>query len=152
MKYSCYSLAIVCLIFIGCTSTKKLPLNSLDEKGLQTIFYLKNKFLVDGDQRSLKTLIHPQVAYCHSNCWYEDFTSLMKSDTEKKLDYKNITVSELFITVVNTTGIVRGKANFEINMNGNDVTLSLCFVEAYVYENKKWWLLTRQSSKVPDTK
>jgi hypothetical protein len=110
-------------------------------------FELKNKYLVDENKEGLRSLIHEKVVFCHSNCWDEDFQSLLTSDAEKKLDYKNISITDLKSSIAENVGTVRGKGSFHIEYNGQEMHINLCFVETYIFQKGKWLLLSRQSSK-----
>jgi hypothetical protein len=143
--HSLFSLFMAVLFFASCKTSSAL----LTQQSLSSTFELKNKYLIENNREGLKSLAHKDVAFCHSNCWHEDITSLLKTDEEKKLDYKAIDIYEKNVTITDKTGIIRGKGKFTIFYNDKDMVIDLCFIETYVFQHDKWYFLARQSSKVP---
>jgi hypothetical protein len=143
-----FCLIVFATLIMACS---KKNISTIDkhysQEFLVQAFTYKNLLLVNNDSVMLKKVIHPSVDFSHSNCWSEDFLSITNKDNSL-LDYKNIDIKEQTFKVVDNIGIVRGKGDYTIKYKGNDMIISLCFIETYIFSNRKWLLLTRPSSKI----
>ncbi|MBL0083672.1 MAG: nuclear transport factor 2 family protein [Saprospiraceae bacterium] len=108
----------------------------------------KNAWLVSGSAQELKSLIHPDLRYTHSNCWTEEMDEFLSKPEEKGLLYKSIEVDSAAYLVADRTGLVRGKGTFNINHKGKDLSIHLCFTETYVCQDGQWMLFARHAAKL----
>ena len=111
-------------------------------------FTQKNAWLVSGSAQELKSLIHPDLRYTHSNCWTEEVDEFLSKPEEKGLLYKSIEVDSAAYLVVDRTGLVRGNGTFNINHKGKDLSIHLCFTETYVCQDGQWMLFARHAAKL----
>jgi hypothetical protein len=143
-----FYLIVFATLIMACSKKNFSTLDrNYSQEFLVQAFNYKNQLLVNNDTTMLKKVMHPSVDFSHSNCWSEDFTSITAKDTSI-LDYKSIDVKEKTTKIVDNVGIIRGKGDYTIKYKGNDMIISLCFIETYIFSDHKWLLLTRQSSKI----
>jgi hypothetical protein len=138
--------------FIGCKeNVSKTPFvdKKLSSLHIKQAFDKKNKWLVNNDLDSLKTVIHSQAQYGHSNCWVQDYDDIVNANPKDSLVYIAIESDGLDISVINGTGIVIGNARFHGMYKQDTFDMNLCFVETYAFVDEKWMLVGRQSAKVP---
>lgn len=137
-----FYLILIVFTLSNCNTTKKL---SLDKQDVITAHISKNDLLIKGDKKGLKELIHKDLIYKHSNCWEEDYYEFLSKD--HVLKYHAIEIESVEARFIENIGIVNGTALFKIEYKGKDLELWLCYVEHYIWQDGKWILISRHSSK-----
>ena len=148
MKPALYFLFVATILFSSCKQSKvELPDNKLATILLKETFDKKNEWLVSSQYDSLKSILHNDVIYGHSNCWVQEHNDLVTFQEKDSLAYISIMPENLEINVIGSTGLVYGNAQFKGIYKLDTFDMNLCFVETYSYLDDKWILVGRQSAK-----
>ena len=106
------------------------------------------KALVKKDTVILRSILHDDLGYGHSNGWVETKQQVMENLVSGKMQYKSI-VSES--PVWKQTGdlvTLRTKSIIEFVVNGKEGKLDLFVLQVWKKEGSEWKLLARQSTKL----
>lgn len=132
-----------------CLSAPALWAGRNDKKQLEAAVNTLDKALLAKDSAQLRTVLHRNVSYGHSNGWIETKQEVINDLFNGMLDYQQIkTVDTSQINVWENTGIVRSVISVTVAVEGKLLHLKLKVLQAWVYEKGKWQLLGRQSVKV----
>ncbi len=104
--------------------------------------------LVERDSVELKKLVADKLVYGHSNGWKQTKQELIGDLYNGKIIYKKIDQSDEQSVVEGNTGCVRTTANIDVVMEGKPVQMKLHVLQVWVWKNKRWQLLSRQSIKM----
>ncbi|MCU0419725.1 MAG: nuclear transport factor 2 family protein [Cyclobacteriaceae bacterium] len=122
---------------------------SAAEKHVLDLHHRKFQWLIEKDYDSLQTVLHPRIAYIHSNGWVEDGREVMEDLKSGKLHYGAVSVTEASAKQVNNCVIVTGRGQFTGLMQGKEFSIALLYTEVYVKVKKRWWLLQRHANRLP---
>lgn len=103
--------------------------------------------LVQKDSNALKSLLHEELVYGHSNGWKETKPELISNLYNGTLDYNKISAGDEQIVVKDNTACVRSLQHIDVVMKGKPLQISLHTLEVWVKTKKQWKLLSRQSAK-----
>jgi ketosteroid isomerase-like protein len=135
-------LVTISLLFVYST------LFAQSEKSLSIAADGFNNALVERDSNALKTLLHDKLVYGHSNGWKQTPKEVVDDLFNGKIVYHKITQSEEHIVMDGNTGAVRSVADIDVTMEGKELHFKLHVLQVWIWKNKKWQLLSRQSAKI----
>ncbi len=98
---------------------------------------------------SLEGVLDARLMFVHSNGWTETKGELIQDIKSGKLRYKNIESRDVVVRVYPQTAILTGKGNFNVILDGSELTFNLAYTEVYVMKDKKWVLASRHSNRLP---
>jgi len=116
-------------------------------KDLEALHAQKFEWMQQRNLDSLDTYLHPTLVYVHSNAWRETKEEVMENLAEKKLEYHQVDILDSKIRIDGTTGIVNGKGQFQVALNGSPLTIHLDYTEVYVWNGSKWMLMSRHACR-----
>ncbi|MBC7851653.1 MAG: nuclear transport factor 2 family protein [Chitinophagaceae bacterium] len=100
------------------------------------------------DSSAVKSLLHPALAFGHSNGWVQSAASVIADMASGYLVYQKIEPLSTAIEMHLPYATVKEKLNAEGNVNGNNFNLKLFVLQLWVNENGSWKLISRQSTKL----
>ncbi len=115
-------------------------------KVLQAVDQME-KALVSKDSLTLVKLLHPSMAFGHSNGWTQSKFDVLNDMSRKFLIYEKMDRLSLSIIMNKKYAHVKEKVMVEGNMNGTAFKLTLFVLQLWVETKKGWQLLSRQSAK-----
>jgi predicted RNA-binding protein with PUA domain len=117
---------------------------------LQVLSLSEKKFdwMVKGQTDSLKTLMHKQVKYIHSNGWIQNYNDVTEDFKTGKLVLQSVQVKENQAREFKNMVIVIGKGLFTGSISGQDFSVELLYTEVYIYKKHKWLLVSRHANKL----
>ena len=148
---------LICLLLSG---SQMLYANKGDVRELVEAF---NQALIRKDTLLLKRLVHDNVVYSHSNGWVQTEREMIEDLFNGKLSYNGYsraysqesgrekTLSGLEVQTSSEKGMVRiYKADYLIDVyfHNKPATFRLNVMYVWVYENRRWQLLGRHSTKI----
>jgi len=136
------SLVTISLLFIYSTVFAQ------DEKSLKAAAAAFHHALVEQDTAALKGMLSNKLVYGHSNGWKETKQEMMNNLYNGTIDYLKIASTDEQVTIDGNTGCIRATLEIDVIMEGKTLVFRLHGLEVWVWKNKKWQLLSRQSTKL----
>jgi hypothetical protein len=143
MKKNFYVL-ILLLKFIQVSAQNKTTIELLEQQ--------RYKLMIAADTSELRFMLAPSLLYYHSNCRVDTKESFLKSIATKELEHKNITVLSSSTRIYRKrTAIVTGVAVYDIVYEGKAMNLTMLYTNVYIKTHGHWLLVSRQTTKLPNT-
>src|SRR6186997_1050333 len=120
----------------------------VDSVGLKNAMQQLDKALLQKDETVLRSVLHTDVSYGHSNGWIQSKSDILNDFTSGKLTYDKIeNNSSVIITISKKYATVKTNTNAEGTVNGTAFKLTLHIMQFWVKTKKGWQLIARQSAK-----
>jgi len=120
----------------------------IDSIGLKNAMQQLDKALLQKDETVLKSVLHKDVSYGHSNGWIQSKNDILNDFTSGKLVYNKIeNNSSAIITISKKYATVKTNTNAEGVVNGTAFKLTLHIMQFWIKTKKGWQLIARQSAK-----
>jgi len=120
----------------------------VDSIALKDAMTKLDKALLEKDQMTLKTVLHSEVSYGHSNGWIQSKNDILNDFTSGKLIYNKIENNSSAIVKLNKKyATVKTNTNAEGVVNGTAFKLTLHIMQFWIKTKKGWQLIARQSAK-----
>ena len=121
----------------------------IDSSGLKKAMQQLDKALLQKDETVLKSVLHKDLSYGHSNGWIQSKSDILNDFKSGKLIYNKIENSSTAIIVINKEyATVKTNTNAEGAVNGTVFKLTLHIMQFWIKTKKGWQLIARQSSKL----
>jgi hypothetical protein len=120
----------------------------IDSVGLKTAMQQLDKALLQKDETVLKSVLHKDLSYGHSNGWIQSKSDILNDFTSGKLTYSKIENNSSAIIKINKKyATAKTNTNAEGVVNGTAFKLTLHIMQFWVKTKKGWQLIARQSAK-----
>jgi len=120
----------------------------VDSVGLKNAMQQLDKALLQKDETVLRSVLHTDVSYGHSNGWIQSKSDILNDFTSGKLTYDKIeNNSSVIITISKKYATVKTNTNAEGVVNGTPFNLKLHIMQFWIKTKKGWQLIARQSAK-----
>lgn len=137
-------LLIITLFFISLAVTAQV-----DSIALKDAIMKLDKALLEKDEVTLKTVLHNDVSYGHSNGWIQSKSDILNDFISGKLTYNKIENNSWAIVKINKKyATVKTNTNAEGVVNGTAFKLTLHIMQFWIKTKKGWQLIARQSAKL----
>ena len=122
----------------------------IDSVGLKNAMQQLDKALLQKDEVVLKSILHKEVSYGHSNGWIQSKNDDILNDFKSgKLTYNNIqNNSSAIVKISEKYATVKTNTNAEGVVNGTAFKLTLHIMQFWIKTKKGWQLIARQSTKL----
>jgi len=121
----------------------------IDSVGLKNAMQQLDKALLQKDEVVLKSILHKEVSYGHSNGWIQSKDDILNDFKSAKLTYNNIqNNSSAIVKISEKYATVKTNTNAEGVVNGTEFKLTLHIMQFWVKTKKGWQLIARQSAKL----
>ena len=121
----------------------------IDSVGLKNAMQQLDKALLQKDGVVLKSILHKEVSYGHSNGWIQSKDDILNDFKSGKLTYNNIqNNSSAIVKISEKYATVKTNTNAEGVVNGTEFKLTLHIMQFWVKTKKGWQLIARQSAKL----
>ena len=114
-------------------------INSLDAQRLGA--------LIRGDVQALERLLSKDLIYTHASGWRQTKTEFLASLRSGELVYHTFAMRGRNIHVYPDAVIVTGNADAQVRSKGQELNVSLLFLEVYVKQEGRWQLAAWQSTR-----
>lgn len=104
--------------------------------------------MVQGDQAALDGLLAHDLTYTHSSGQVETKAQFQESLRSGKLRYQSAQPSGQEVRLYGDTAVVTGRADVKVTNQGQELALSLRFIEVWVKSNGAWKLTAWQSTRL----
>ena len=120
----------------------------VDSFGLKDAMQQLDKALLQKDEVVLKSVLHKDVSYGHSNGWIQSKDDILNDLKTGKLTYNNIeNNSSAIVKISEKYATVKTNTNAEGAVNGTAFKLTLHVMQFWIKTKKGWQLIVRQSAK-----
>jgi len=120
----------------------------VDSIGLKNAMQQLDKALLEKNETVLKSVLHKDLSYGHSNGWIQSKSDILNDFTSGKLTYSKIENNSSAIIVINKEyATVKTNTNAEGVVNGTAFKLTLHIMQFWIKTKKGWQLIARQSAK-----
>ena len=137
------------VVFISLFFTNLIAVAQVDSVGLKDAMQKLDKALLQKDEVVLKSVLHKDVSYGHSNGWIQSKEDILNDFKSGKLTYNNIqNNSSAIVKISEKYATVKTNTNAEGVVNGTEFKLTLHIMQFWVKTKKGWQLIARQSAKL----
>ena len=121
----------------------------IDSIGLKNAMQQLDKALLQKDEVVLKSILHKEVSYGHSNGWIQSKDDILNDFRSGKLTYNTIeNNSSAIVKISEKYATVKTNTNAEGIVNGTAFKLTLHIMQFWIKTKKGWQLIARQSTKL----
>ena len=121
----------------------------IDSVGLKNAMQQLDKALLQKDEVVLKSILHKEVSYGHSNGWIQSKDDILNDFKSGKLTYNNIqNNSSAIVKISEKYATVKTNTNAEGSVNGTAFKLTLHVMQFWIKTKTGWQLIARQSAKL----
>src|SRR6187402_855589 len=120
----------------------------IDSVGLKNAMQQLDKALLQKDETVLKSVLHKDLSFGHSNGWIQTKADILNDFASGKLTYNKIeNNSSAIVTISKKYATVKTNTNAEGSVNGTAFKLILHIMQFWIKTKKGWQLIARQSAK-----
>lgn len=120
-----------------------------DEKAVRDSLEQFNAAAKAGDAATLDKLLHADLIYGHSSALIEDKAACIKALLAGKPNF--VMQPGSTVQVYGKTAVVHGKMVANVVQQGKPVQIPLDFVQVWVKEGKAWRMVTRHTTRLPQS-
>jgi len=137
------------VLFVLFLLIAKSSFAQIDSTGLKNAMQQLDKALLQKDETVLKSILHKDLSYGHSNGWIQSKSDILNDFTSGKLTYNKIeNNSSAIIVITKEYATVKTNTNAEGVVNGTVFNLKLHIMQFWIKTKKYGWqLIARQSAK-----
>jgi len=129
--------------------TNLIAVAQVDSVGLKDAMQKLDKALLQKDEVVLKSVLHKDVSYGHSNGWIQSKEDILNDFKSGKLTYNKIeNNSSAIVRIDKKFATVKTNTNAEGSVNGTAFKLTLHVMQFWIKTKKGWQLIARQSAKL----
>jgi ketosteroid isomerase-like protein len=103
--------------------------------------------LTEGDLPALERALSDNLVYTHASGWRQTKTELLASLRSGELVYHSFTSDGLKIRAFGSAVVVTGHAVAKVRAKGQELNVSLLYLEIYVKQAGTWQLAAWQSTR-----
>ena len=144
-----YTIIMRWVVFISLFFTNLIAVAQVDSVGLKDAMQKLDKALLQKDEVVLKSVLHKDVSYGHSNGWIQSKEDILNDFKSGKLTYNKIeNNSSAIVRIDKKFATVKTNTNAEGSVNGTAFKLTLHVMQFWIKTKKGWQLIARQSAKL----
>ncbi|HEY5966461.1 MAG TPA: nuclear transport factor 2 family protein [Chitinophagaceae bacterium] len=120
----------------------------VDSVGLKNAMQQLDKALLQKDETVLKSVLHKDISFGHSNGWIQTRADILNDFTSGKLTYNKFeNNSSAIVAISKKYATVKTNTNAEGIVNRTAFKLTLHIMQFWIKTKKGWQLIARQSAK-----
>ena len=121
----------------------------IDSIGLKNAMQQLDKALLQKDETVLKSVLHDDLSFGHSNGWIQSKNDILSDFASGKLTYNKFeNNSSAIVKISKGYATVKTNTNAEGVVNGTAFKLTLHIMQFWIKTKKGWQLIARQSAKL----
>jgi hypothetical protein len=137
------------VLFVLFLFTTQNSFAQIDSVGLKNAMQQLDKALLQKDETVLKSVLHKDLSFGHSNGWIQTKTDILNDFSSGKLTYNKFeNNSSAIVTISKEYATVKTNTNAEGVVNGTAFKLTLHIMQFWIKTKKGWQLIARQSAKL----
>ena len=103
------------------------------------------------DADALAAMLHDDLVYTHSSAVVDDKASYVDAIRSGRTRYHSIKCAEERVRVYGDAAFVTGRAEIEVDVNGQHKSLRLRYLDAWTRTPQGWKFVAWQSTAIPQT-
>ena len=120
----------------------------IDSVGLKEAMQQLDKALLQKDEVVLRSVLHKEVSYGHSNGWIQSKSDIINDSKTGKLVYNKFdNNSSAIVSISKKYATIKTNSTAEGTVNGTVFKLTLHVMQFWIKTKKGWQLIARQSAK-----
>jgi|SRR5687768_799357 len=120
----------------------------VDSVGLKDAMQKLDKALSQKDENVLRSVLHKDLSFGHSNGWIQSRNDIMNDFKSGKLVYNKFeNNSSAIVSISKKYATVKTNSSAEGVVNGTAFKLTLHVMQFWIKTKKGWQLIARQSAK-----
>jgi len=140
---------IVTGLLLFCLLISEIAIAQIDSAGLKDVIQQLDKALLQKDENVLRSVLHKDLSFGHSNGWIQTKSDIMNDFKSGKLNYDKFeNNSSAIVNISKKHATVKTNTNAEGTVNGTAFKLTLHVMQFWIKTKKGWQLIARQSAKV----
>jgi len=140
---------IVTVLLLFCLLISEIAIAQIDSAGLKDVIQQLDKALLQKDENVLRSVLHKDLSFGHSNGWIQTKSDIMNDFKSGKLNYDKFeNNSSAIVNISKKHATVKTNTNAEGTVNGTAFKLTLHVMQFWIKTKKGWQLIARQSAKV----
>jgi len=137
--------AVLFVLFLFTTQNSSAQIDSVK---LKNAMQQLDKALLEKDETVLRSVLHSDVSFGHSNGWVQSKNDILNDFTSGKLTYNKVENNSSAIVVISKKyATVKTNTNAEGVVNGTAFKLTLHIMQFWIKTKNGWQLIARQSAK-----
>ena len=137
------------VLFVLFLLIAKSSFAQIDSVGLKNAMQQLDKALLQKDETVLKSVLHKDLSFGHSNGWIQTKVDILNDFASGKLTYNKFENNSSAIVIISKKyATVKTNTNAEGLVNGSAFKLTLHIMQFWIKTKKGWQLITRQSTKL----
>jgi hypothetical protein len=137
------------LFTIGLFFINLFVIAQVDSIGIKDALQKLENALIQKDETVLRSLLHNNVSYGHSNGWVQNKADVLNDFKSGKLQYDKITSTAVSILDMGKNrATVKMNTEAEGKLNGNAFNIKMHVLQVWLKTKKGWQLYSRQSAKL----
>ena len=103
--------------------------------------------LTHGNVQALDQILSQDLVYTHASGWRQNKLEFLGSIRSGELKYHTFTTDDVRMHLYGNTALLSGHASTKVNAKGQELDVSLLFLEVYVKLDSGWQLVAWQSTR-----
>lgn len=104
--------------------------------------------LTEADVPTLERLLSDDLTYTHASGWRQTKAEFLASIRSGELLYHSFASDEVKVRVYGNVVLVTGRASAKVRAKGQELNVSLLYLEACVKQDGRWQLVAWQTTRV----
>jgi ketosteroid isomerase-like protein len=104
--------------------------------------------LTEADVQTLERLLSDDLIYTHASGWRQTKAELLASIRSGELRYHSFAADEVNVRGYGNVVLATGRAAAKVRAKGQELNVSLFYLEAYVKQDGRWQLVAWQSTRL----
>jgi ketosteroid isomerase-like protein len=105
--------------------------------------------LTEADVPALERLLSDDLIYTHASGWRQTKTEFLASVRSGEVLYHSFASDDVHVRDYGNVVLATGHAAAKVRAKGQELNVSLLFLEAYVKQDGRWQLVAWQSTRLP---
>ena len=137
---------LVLIITVLCFVTSAFT--QIDSVSLKEAMQQLDKALLQKDEGVLRSVLHKDASYGHSNGWIQNKNDVLNDSKTGKLIYNKLeNNNSVIVSISKKYATVKTNTNAEGSVNGTAFKLTVHVMQFWIKTKKGWQLIARQSAK-----
>ena len=135
------------IILTGVILWAAVPYPADTESEIESLDAQRVDALIRGDVEALDRFLSKDLIYTHASGWRQTKTEFLASLRSGELLYHTFAMRGRNVHVYGDSAIVTGNASAQVRSKGQELNVSLLFLEVYVKQEGRWQLAAWQSTR-----
>jgi ketosteroid isomerase-like protein len=146
------TLIVIAMMLLATLVSQAVPAKPQDQHDIESEIRAAEtsrfRALTEADLPALERVLSDDLIYTHTSGWRQTKAEFLASVRSGELLYHSFASDGLRIRVFGSTVLVTGHAAAKVRAKGQEMDVSLLYLEAYVKQGGRWQLVAWQSTRL----